>query len=220
MKTEKRQLDSNEISQLSESIQRLEKEANPKFNWTAIFILALLTAVFAIHIYYYDKSNWSLISKFLVCVCPIIIWVIVENKLKGRKKKIEVLIELKEIEKRKVINVIEINANRIIEFLEQDDEGILYLIEKTDGQCIYLWDEQYLITEDNPFPCNKFDIYIDSNFKYAIEEKVNCKGEYIESIKVSGNNKWRYFKDRGFPEDLEIESKTLEEVIEEIKTIA
>jgi hypothetical protein len=220
MRTVNRQLNDIEISRLSESIARLEKTVNQKLNWTAIFILLLLTALFSIHIYYFDKSNWSLISKFLVCVCPIIIWVIIENRYKGRKKRTKDLDELKDIERRKTIKVIEINAGRIIEFSEKDDEGTLYLIERTDGQRIYLWDEQYLISEDQPFPCERFDIYADNNFKYAIEEKVNCIGGSVETIKVSGKDKWTYFKQRGFPDDLEIEKKTLDEVISEIKTIA
>jgi len=220
MKTENRQLDDIESSKLSESITQLEKAINPNLNWKAILILLLLTALFAIHIYYYDKSNWSLISKFLVCVCPIIIWILVENKNNGRKKSKKNLEALKDIEIRKTIHVIKINATRIIEFIEKDDEGTLYLIENTDGQCFYLWDEQYLISEDKPFPCNRFDIYLDNSFKYAIEEKINCKGERIESIKISGKDKWTYFKDKGFPNDLEIEKKKFDEVINEIKTIA
>lgn len=220
MKTENRQLDEIENSKLSERITQLEKAVNPKLNWKAILILLLLTALFAIHIYYYDKSNWSLISKFLVCVCPIIIWILVENKNNGKKKSMSRIEELKDIEIRKTIDIIKINATRIIEFIEKDDEGTLYLIENTDGQCFYLWDEQYLISEDKPFPCNRFDIYLDNSFKYAIEEKINCKGERIESIKISGKDKWTYFKDKGFPKDLEIEKKKFDEIINEINTIA
>lgn len=220
MTTAIRPLNSSESSRLSETIRHLEKATNTKLNWTAILILLMLTVFFAVHIYYYDKSNWSLISKFLVCVCPILIWILIENKFKGRKKRTEGLNELKEIEIRKTINIIEVNASRIIEFTEKEDEGTLYLIEQTDDQCVYLWDEQYLISENKPFPCSKFDIYVDNNFKYAIEDKINCEGQMIEPIKISGKDKWTYFKERGFPGDLEIEKLKFDEVLREIKTIA
>ncbi len=129
MKTENRPLDGNESSRLSESIRQLGKTANPKLNWTTILILALLTVLSAIHIYYYDKSNFSLISKFLVCLFPVVIWTKVENEYKGSKKRTEYLSGLKEIERNKTINVVEIYASRIIEFIENKDEGTLYLIE-------------------------------------------------------------------------------------------
>lgn len=217
MKTETRILNADETHKLEKSILKLEKAVDAKLNWSAILILLLLTALFAIHIYYYDKSNWSLISKFLVCVCPIIIWVMIENKYKGRKKRISRLKELKEIEKSKTIDIIEMNARRIIEFLEKEDEGTLYLVENTSGECIYLWDEQYLLSEHKLFPCDRFDIYTDNNFTYAIEEKVYCKGKRIESIRISGDRKWSYFKDIRFPSHLEIEQKGLDEIIDEIK---
>jgi len=220
MTTTIRPLNSSESGRLSKSIRQLEKTVNPKLNLTAILTLLALTVLFAVHIYYYDESNWSLISKFLVCVCPIIIWILIENKFKGRKKRDDGLNDLKKIETRKTINVIEVNASRIIEFTEKEDEGILYLVERTDGQCVYLWDEQYLISGNKPFPCSKFDIYVDNNFKYAIEDKINCEGQVIEPIKISGKDKWTYFKERGFPGDLEIEKLKFDEVLREIKTIA
>lgn len=212
MKAKNRPLDSSESSNLSESIRQLEKNA-PKINWTAILVFSLLTILSAIHIYYYDKSNWSLISKCMVCFCPIIIWIIIENKYKGRTKTLN---ELKEIENRKIINVVEINARRVIEFSEGEDEGTLYLIEQEDGQCVYLWDYEYLISEDKSFPCDRFDVYTDNEFKYAIKEKVKCMGERIEPIKISGKDKWDYFDAKGFPNDLEIEKKAFDEVMNEI----
>lgn len=219
MQTKNRQLNNIEIKILSRYIQKLENELNRKLNWPAILIVCFLCILFAIHIYNYDKSNWSLISKFLIGICPVTIWILVENKYKNRKNDKQFLLDLKHIETSKTINIIEISATRIIEFSEKNDEGAHYLIELKDGQCLYMWDEQYLISENKQFPCKQFEIYIDRNLKYAIEEKVNCKGDKIEALKIPGKVKWEYFKEKGFPLDLEIETKTFDQVIEEIKMI-
>lgn len=142
----------------------------------------------------------------------------VENKFKGKKEKAKTLNRLKDIKAKNSIEIIDINANRVIEFIEKEDEGILYLIETSNGQGFYLWDEQYLIPENRGFPCTKFEIYLDNDLKYAIDEKICCKGNKIESIKISGENKWKYFK-KGFPQDLEIERRNLDEIIYNIKTL-
>lgn len=218
MQIKSRELNSDENAKLSLSIKELEKANNLKINWFVIFSLLISTCLFVIHIYYYDKSNWSLLSKFLVGLCPIIIWIYIENKLKIKKQSTKNLNELREFKLKNSIEIFEINANRIVEFLENDDESILYLIETIDGESIYLWDEQYFISENNLFPCNKFDIYLDDVFRKLIGEKVHCKGERIESIKISGEDKWKYFK-KAFPKDLEIERRNLDEVISEIEIL-
>lgn len=73
-----------------------------------------------------------------------------------------------------------------------------------------------LFLKNNPFPCDKFDIYLDDIFIKLIGEKVFCKGDRIESIEISGEDKWKYFQ-KGFPQDLEIEKRNLDEVIGEIE---
>ncbi|MNK69573.1 hypothetical protein D3C87_889650 [compost metagenome] len=218
MQITRRSLNRIESNKLSQYINQFEKANNLKLNWKVIFILLILICLFATHIYYYDKSNWSLISKFLISICPIIIWIMVENKFKGKKEKAKTLNRLKDIKAKNSIEIIDINANRVIEFIEKEDEGILYLIETSNGQGFYLWDEQYLIPENRGFPCTKFEIYLDNDLKYAIDEKICCKGNKIESIKISGENKWKYFK-KGFPQDLEIERRNLDEIIYNIKTL-
>jgi len=66
MQIKKRQLNDSESKKLSKKIKELEKINYLKINWIVISTLVLLTCLFAVHIYFYDKSNWSLISKFLV----------------------------------------------------------------------------------------------------------------------------------------------------------
>ncbi|WDF46360.1 hypothetical protein PQ459_15835 [Chryseobacterium sp. KACC 21268] len=216
MQITSRKLNSNENDKLSLSIKELEKANDLKINWLVIFSLLISTCLFAIHIYYYDKSNWSLLSKFLVCLCPIIMWIYIENRVKIKKQSNRDLNKMQEFKSKNSIDIIEINTSRIVEFLENDDESILYLIENINGESIYIWDEQYFISENNPFPCDKFEIYLDDIFIKLIGEKVFCKGERIESIEISGEDKWKYFQ-KGFPQDLEIEKRNLNEVIGEIE---
>lgn len=214
---EKRQINPAERKILTRVINRLEKNSNAKLNWKAIIILTGATILFGIHIYYYEESNWSLPSKFLVCVCPIMIWIIIENKYKGKKKENKILSALKEISEIGLITIIPVNTTRIIEFEQKEDEGTLFLVEINKNERIYLDDEQWLIPHPGKFPCDKFDIYLDKNFAYAINRKVYCNGRKIEPIKVPGNIKWKYFD--GFPEDLSKEPKTFDEILSEIKTV-
>ncbi|MBC8112563.1 MAG: hypothetical protein H7Y04_16040 [Verrucomicrobia bacterium] len=123
------------------------------------------------------------------------------------------------LQQKELVEVLKIYAKRAIEFEEEGDEGVLYLVESNEGECTYLWNEQYLIPEDGSFPCHIFELYLDDNFKYAIEEKINCIGEKFDSIRVSASKKRDYFKDRNLPEDLDTEKKIFDEVLEELKML-
>lgn len=219
MKISYRILNNTESKKLSNKIKELDKAINLRLNWLIIILFLILTFISAVHIYYYDKSNWSLASKFLVCLCPIIIWIYIENKVKIKKQSSKSLNELRGIQLKNSIEIIKVEATRIIEFLEKEDEGILYLIETFDGQSFYLWNEQYLIPENEIFPCAKFDIYLNNEFKYAIDEKIYCKSDKIDTIKISGDDKWVYFDKRGFPEDLELEKQKFEDIIYALKSL-
>jgi len=213
---EKRQINPPERKILTASINNIEKTLHAKLNWKAIIILFIATILFAMHIYYYEDSNWSLPSKFLVGVCPIMIWVIIENKYKGKKKQSKNLAHLKGIRDSGLIPVLQVCTNRVIMFQQKDDEGTWFLVENDKNERIYLYDEQWLIP--TKFPCHKFDIYLDKDFAYTVGRKVYCNGKKIESIKVPGKISWKYFEE-GFPEDLSKEPKTFEEILSEIKSI-
>src|SRR5688572_28123529 len=135
---EKRQINPAERKILMASINNLEKTLHAKLNWKAIIILSVATILFAIHIYYYDDSSWSLPSKFLVCVCPILIWIIIENKYKGRKKENKNLDHLKEIRDSGLIPFMQVSTNRVIKFQQKDDEGTWFLVENDKNERIYL----------------------------------------------------------------------------------
>jgi hypothetical protein len=218
MPLEKRQISSSERIRLERIIKEEEQYLGMPLNWKAILILSVLTFLFGIHIYYYPESSWSLPSKFLVCVCPIIIWIVIENKYKGKKKKNKILNKLKSINEGEPISVMQVTAVRMIEFKEKEDEGTLFLFETSSKECIYLWDDQWLIQPESGFPCDIFDIYLDADFSYAMECKVFCKGQKIEPIKIPGKVKWTYFE-KGFPASLDKEQKSFDEIIAEIKLI-
>lgn len=215
MEISNRELSDEELKKLSKSLNELEKQSS--YNFFIISILILLTIFSFFHIYYNNFSNWSIISKFLVCSCPIYIWVVIENKLKFKSKSLGLYKSLKNIKQSNSINIISIKANRILEFRESDDEGIFYLVENSEGICFYLYDEQYLIPEQ--FPCDCFDIYTDKNFVYAIDEKLVCKGSKIQLIIVSDKVKSSYFNQNGIPSDLQIENKSFDEIVDLIKKI-
>lgn len=214
---EKRQINAAERKVLMAEIERREKDLNTRLNWKAIIILTVITFLSAIHIYYYDDSNWSLISKFLVSTCPIVIWVVFEIRYKGKKKEKNILNELKKINKENSIDTIKVTTDRVIQFEQQDDEGVLFLIE-TKKERIYLDDEQWLIPYPRKFPCKEFDIYLDKNFSYALGRKVYCSGKKIDPIKIPAKIKWKLFED-GWPLDISKEPRTIEEILSEIKSI-
>src|SRR5688500_15138247 len=216
MKSATRPLHATELSKLSTTIQQLEKQEGKPLNGYVVVALAGVAMFSALYMYYYG-THW--IPIVLLVVCPIIIWVMFENKYKGRKGNLKYLNVLKEIERKKSIEVIEVTTSRIIEFDEKEDEGRLFLIEQTDGRCFYLYDVHLLIYEELPFPCDKFEIYKDEIFYTAIDERIYSTGNKIEGIKVSGKVKWDYLKDQ-WPDDLEIEEKSLNEVLEEIKNLS
>lgn len=217
MTTEERKINPNEDKKLRKEIKAVWQDLNAPLKWTWIISFSILTVLSAIHIYYFDESNWSLISKILVCIGPICIWQFIEIKYKGRKKKQKYLKELQTLADQGTIEILKINSKRAILFKEKEDEGNLYLIEDISGSCIYLWDDQVLIPEKLKFPKATNEIYLDKSFIWALSSKVNCYGEVVELIKVAGDKKWNLFKESGFPNDLEKTEKSFDTLLTEIK---
>lgn len=217
MRIEVRKMDHEEMSVLSKNIQELEDIIYGRLNWLLIMGLVIATILSAIHIYYYDKSNWSLPSKLLVISCPIFICGIIGRKYDGRNTNIKIVEEWKAIQLLQAIKVTTIKATRVIKFEETENEGILYLIESNEGNCFYLWDDQYLIPEDGSFPCDIFEVYLDEVFIHIAETKIRCIGEKIKEITISGKHKWTYLEWRGIPYDFENEQKGLDEVMKVIE---
>lgn len=217
LKREYRALSIAENKLLSKVQKSFDKEINSKLNWKAISILILLTFLCAVHIFFFDKSNWSLPSKFLIGVFPIIIWVIVENKFKGRKKKIQQLDSLNHLLDIDEIGVYKVKAKRIVKFSEYEDEGRLYLIETENDERFYLWDDQIMIPKSTGFPSKLFEIYTDEIIKNSIGRKLVSTGDKLEPLTVKGKDKWDYFTKVGFPGDLELEDKSIDELLERIK---
>jgi hypothetical protein len=215
MTTDQRQINSDEERDLVKEINSVTKEIKAPLKWGWIFICLILTGLSVIHIYYYDESNWSVISKILVCVCPILIWCLLELRFKGKKQQRKFLNELQAIVNKGRIAVLRIIAKRVIKFEEKDDEGTLYLIEDVNGNSIYLWDDQYLIPEEVKFPRQNIEIYLDRPVVWALATKVICSGEEVEVLKISGDKKWTFFKN-GFPEDLEKYNKPVDTIIAEL----
>jgi hypothetical protein len=215
-----RNIDSIEREKLDKRISEIRESLNIRLNWTAIFILLGITAASAIHIYYFDKSNWSLISKISVCVAPIGIWVVVEQYFRQKKNENKELQSLTEIRNENQILVISVELDRIAKFEEYEDEGDLYLVETKDKESIYLWDAEYLLFDDNEFPSEQVEVYVDDTFKFGIDKKVKCSGNKLTPIIVSGESKWTFFKRVGFPGDLQTEEKPFDKIIEEIKQLS
>lgn len=214
---EYRELLTAERKVLTKVCRSMEQEIYSKLNWKLIIIYILLTILCALHIYYYDKSNWSLPSKFLVCIFPILIWVTIEIKYKGRKKKIDKFQSLNHILNKNEIRIFKINAKQIVKFIEYEDEGTLYLVETVQGERFYLWDDQYMIPKSTNFPNNYFEIYADELIKNSLGRKVVGIGDKLDSLIVKTKDKWTYYGIHGFPDDLEIENKKIDELLEQIK---
>lgn len=217
MNTITRNIDSIEREFLDKRISEIKESLNIRLSWTAIFILVGITAASAIHIYYFEKSNWSLISKLFVCVAPIGVWVVVEQYLKQKKNGSKELQSLTEIQNKNQISVVPLELNRIAKLEEYEDEGDLYLIETKDKKCVYLWDAEYLLIDDKEFPSDQVEVYVDDTFKFGIDKKVKCSGNKLTPTIVNRENKWSFFEMVGFPGDLQVEEKSFDEIIEEIK---
>jgi hypothetical protein len=175
---EKRQINAAERKVLMAEIKRREKDLRARLNWKAIILLTAITFLSAIHIYYYDSSNWSLISKFLVSTCPIVIWVVLEIRYKGKKTEKNILNDLIKINNWNSIDIIKVTTDSVIHFEQQDDEGVLFLIE-TKKERIYLDDEQWLI----PYPVNfhaRNLIFILIKISLTL-----CTGKYIVTARRS-----------------------------------
>ena len=85
MNTIKRNINSIEKEKLNARISEIRESLNIRLNLAVIIVLIGITVLSAVHIYYFDKSNWSLISKFSVCAAPIGIWVVIEHYFKQKK---------------------------------------------------------------------------------------------------------------------------------------
>ena len=217
MNTIKRNIDIKEKEKLNTRISEIKESLNIRFNWIVVFVLIGITIASMVHIIYFDKSNWSLISKFSVCVAPIGIWVVIERYFKQKKNGNKELKSLTDIQNEGQISVVTFELNRIAKLEEYEDEGDLYLIETKDKKCTYLWDAEYLLINDKEFPSDQFEVYVDDTFKFGIDKKVKCLGNKLTPTIINGENKWAFFGKVGFPGDLQIEEKPFDQIIEEIK---
>ena len=217
MTTIKRNIDSVEKEKLNTRISEITKSLNIRLNWITISILIGITIASAFHIYYFDYSNWSLTSKFSVCLAPIGIWVVIEQYFKQKKNGNKELKSLTEIRNEGQISVVSIELKRIAKLEEYEDEGDLYLIETKDKKCIYLWDAEYLLIDDKEFPSTQIEVYVDDTFKFGIDKKVKCSGNKLTPSIVNGKDKWSFFGKVGFPGELQVEEKPFDKIIEEIK---
>ena len=180
----------------------------------------MITILSGIHIFYFDDSDWSLISKCLVCFAPIGIWVEIEFYFKHLKIENTEYTCLTSTLEKEEIEIVAINVQRIIKLEEYKDEADLYLIEQKDNSCVYLWDAEYLIQNSSDFPSEFIEIYQDIAVKFALDKKVTCYGNKLKMGTISGKCKWMYFGKHGFPGDLGKEDKNFEEVLDELKGIS
>lgn len=214
MNTIRRNINPVERKKLEKGILNIEESLGTRINGLVVFILTGITIASAVHIYYFDKSHWSLISKLSVCVAPIGIWVLIEQYFKQKKIWREELKSLFEIRTQSHISVFPIDLNRIAKL--KGDEDDLYLIETKDKKCVYLWDDEYLLLEDKDFPSEQMEVYVDDTFKYVLNKKVKCFGSKVLPILVEAKKQEPFYEKMGFPEDLQIETRTFDSIIEAI----
>ena len=219
MNTISRKLTPIEQKKLKARIKEYATNAERNLNWKAILIMLIVGILSGIHIYFYDKSNWSLITKFLVVLMPIGIWVLVENYFKDGKWMRIHYRNLKDIEAKTTTEVYEIDIKRIALMPEYEDEGNLYLIENSENQCLYLGDYEYLIGAEKDFPSSKIEVYADDTMKLVMDRKIRCFGEKLEMEKIDAEKKWIYFGKVGFDDDLKIIPKSFEEILKEINEV-
>jgi hypothetical protein len=143
--------------------------------------------------------------------------VLVEQYFKRKKNGNRELESLVEIEVSGQVSVFPIDLNKIAKLEEYEDEGDLYLIETKDKKCIYLWDNEFYLADDKNFPSDRMEVYVEDAFKYGIGRKVKCIGNKMAPIIIKGDYKWSYFGKVGLPEDLQVEDKPFDAIIEEIK---
>ena len=219
MKNIKRPLDETEKTALGQRIAALRSSLKVRLNWKAVLILAAIGLASGMHIRYYDASNWSIISKFLMCIVPVGFWIVIEDYFKQKKNGSVELLALAKISKSGQISVLPLRINRIAKLEEHGDEGDLYLIENESGKCLWLWDAEYLLVEEASFPAEQTEVYPDETFRNSMGKKVKCSGEKLTPVVVDGAKKWAYFGKVGFPGDLQWEKKGFDEVIRAISDI-
>lgn len=219
MNTFKRNIDIIEKERLNVRVSEVRKSLDSSLNWVVIFILTGIIIASAIHIYYFDKSNWSLISKFSICAAPIGIWSVIEQYFEQKKNGNKQLKNLTEIQNENQITVVSIELNRIAKLEEYEDEGDLYLIETKDKKCIYLWDVEYMLVDDKEFPSDQIEMYVDDTFIVGIDKKVKCSGNKLTPIIINAESKLSFFEKVGFPENLQLEEKSFDKIMEEIVSI-
>lgn len=219
MKNIKRLLNNTEKAALDQRMAALRSSLQIRLNWKALLILIAIGLASGVHIRYYDASNWSIISKFLICIVPVGFWIVIEDYFKQKKNGSAELFALAKISKSGQISVLPLRINRIAKLEEHEDEGDLYLIENESGKCLWLWDAECLLVEDASFPGAQIEIYLDEPFRNVMGKKVKCSGEKRTPVVVDGSKKWAYFGKVGFPGDLQLEKMGFDEVIRAISDI-
>jgi len=210
-----RKLNDREREDIKKTIENCTTEIQKRFNWNSLFVCILIITLSGYHIYLYNDSNWSLISKFLILITPIICLSMVEDFVKRKKRNRKKKVLLDEFLHLNKISLFPIKAKNVAELEEYEDEGILYLIEMEDDNCIYLWD--YFSNFPESFPNDSFEVYLDDVYLNYIDNSIVCYGKKIAPLIIKGKSKWDYFSKEGFPGDFETAKESFEVMTQKIE---
>lgn len=217
MKTIKRNINQNEKAKLDTRVLEIQTRLGVGLNFKVVLFLFGISIASGFHIFYYDDSNWSLLSKLLIVTTPIGIWVVIQEYFKQKKNSNKELNSLVELQESGQISVMSININRIAKLQEHEDEGDLYLIENKENKCIYLWGAAFLPMGDKEFPSEQIEVYVDELVMSAINKRVNSNGKKLNPILVSTECKWAHYSKVGFPEELQLLGQTFDDILLEIE---
>ena len=186
MVEEKRKISSFEIEKIDSAITDYSQADKPRIRF--LFFGVLLCILFGWHIYIFNHSSWSLISKWGIVLVPISIWVYVEDFFKIKKKKKTYLEQLTEFKEKNELSMLVIRPKRVLEFLKFEEDMAFYLVEEANGQSFYLCDfeDQFPIE----FPTTILEYYLDDIYSSSTNQKLLCKGSKIPLIGINTPKNW------------------------------
>jgi hypothetical protein len=187
-----------------------------KISWWKIAIAFCVMLASGAHIYYYDDSDWSLISKFLVVLSPIVIWVITSFYFEKRKSDSKEKSFLENLLSTNEVSVFNLEINRATKLGESEDEGTMYLIEQKNGRSIWLYDFVYELEEKTSLS-EFIEVYTDQDLFSIFGLVAREEGKTISCSFISNKDKWDYFAKNGWPNHLEVSNKSFDALMLELQ---
>lgn len=177
----KRLLTQEEKLQLNISKENQLKTVNEKFSWLFILKSMIWGVLFATWIYFLDEYTITWIARFGIGIIPILIWINFSNFKSDKKRAMNTLDLIKNVEDQGGIYTQRYFCKKAILFENEEEEFFLYAFEIGDKQILF-WSADY---EEIAFlPNSEIEIFEDKRLVMIFGYRFKTSGAVFQPIKI------------------------------------